>query len=148
MAGKDWVKGFCERQGLSLRTLENISTVPLLVLTRQRSLDFSDNLKECYKKKGFMAHRIFNMDESGITNVPSKSTKIYTPKGKRTVCKIASRERGEMVTSVCCFSASRIYIPPILIFAGKRMIANNYDSAPEGSLNAFGVWLHEQRLIY
>ncbi|XP_030766433.1 uncharacterized protein LOC115890366 [Sitophilus oryzae] len=74
------------------------------------------------------------MDETGLSTVPNKLPKVYAPKGKKTVSKVVSAERGQLVTAVCCMSASGIWVPPGLIFARKRMKDELLYGAPVGTL--------------
>jgi hypothetical protein len=74
------------------------------------------------------------MDETGISAVPASVPKIVTTKGKRTVCKVTSGEKGQTVTAVCCMSASGLYVPPALIFPRKRMPPDLFSNSPAGAL--------------
>lgn len=82
---------------------------------------FYDNLQNVYNKLNIPLSRIFNMDETGISTVPNKIPKIISIKGKKIVRKSVAADRGELVTAVCCFSTSGIYVPPALISPRKRM---------------------------
>lgn len=135
MAGKDWLKGFCSRNNLSLRTPEQCSMARAIGFNKVQVGRFYDNLKTCCTEKKFPAHRKFNMDETGISTVPNKTPKVLTPKGKKTVCKISSGERGETITAVCCMSATGVYVPPALIFPRKRMNHLLFKDSPPGTLN-------------
>jgi hypothetical protein len=94
---------------------------------------YFDNLRAAFEKHNFPPDRIFNMDESGISTVPNKLPKVTVEKGKRIVGKIVSADRGQLVTVVCCFSASGVYVPPA-IFPRKRMCNELYSEAPIGTL--------------
>jgi hypothetical protein len=61
------------------------------------------------------------MNETGISTVLASVPKVVTTKGKRTVCKVTSGEKGQTVTAVCFMSASGLYVPPALILPRKRM---------------------------
>lgn len=135
MAGKDWLKGFCSRNNLSLRTPEQCSMARAIGFNKVQVGRFYDNLKTCCTEKKFPAHRKFNMDETGISTVPNKTPKVLTPKGKKTVCKISSGERGETITAVCCMSATGVYVPPALIFPRKRMNHLLFKDSVPGTLN-------------
>jgi len=74
------------------------------------------------------------MDETGIFTVPYKVPKKISSKGKKIVGKSVAAERGELVTAVCCFSASGIYVPPILVFPRKRMKEEYLNGAPPETL--------------
>ena len=82
----------------------------------------------------FGPHQIFNMDETGVSTVPNRLPKIVSQKGKKTVNKIVSGERGITTTVVCSMSAAGNFIPPVIIFRRKRMKDELMDQAPAGSL--------------
>jgi hypothetical protein len=94
MAGKDWLKGFCQRQNLSLRKPEQCSPGRVIGFNQVQCGTFFKNLKLCYETKGFKSHRVFNIDKSGISTVPNKTPKVISPVGKKDVCKVSSGERG------------------------------------------------------
>ncbi|KAK9732050.1 DDE superfamily endonuclease [Popillia japonica] len=79
---------------------------------------FYSNLTKLMADYGFPPSRIYNMDESGITTVPNKIPKVIAAKGKRSVNKVRSAESGQLITAVCCFSASGHYIPPATLMSG------------------------------
>ena len=126
MAGKHWT--------LSLRNPEKISLARAIGFNKVQCQRFFDNLKTIYEKTKASGHRIFNMDETGLSTVPNKSHKIYAFKGKRTVSKIVSAERGQLTTAVVCMSAGGVWAPPGLIFARKRMKEELFYGAPPGTL--------------
>jgi hypothetical protein len=96
---------------------------------------FFYNLRAVFEKHNFPPNRIFNLDESGISTVPNKLPKVTAEKGKRVVGKVVSADRGRLVTFVCCFSASGVYVPPAMIFPRKRMCNELYSEAPIGTLH-------------
>ncbi|GBM32474.1 hypothetical protein AVEN_136048-1 [Araneus ventricosus] len=59
---------------------------------------------------------------------------MITPKGKKTVRKISSAERGQTVTAICCMSATGVSVPPALILPRKRMDPLFYKDEPNGTL--------------
>lgn len=134
MAGKDWLKGFCKRNKLSVRSPEQCSIARAMGFNKVQVSRFYDNLKDCCLSKKFAAHRKFNMDETGLSTVPNRMPKVLTPTGKKTVCKISSAERGETITAVCCMSATGIFVPPALIFPRKRINHLLFKDAPTGTL--------------
>lgn len=127
MAGRHWIRDFAKRQHLSMRTL---------------------NLKQCYQKSNLLPHRIFNMDETGLSTVPNRLPKVFAPKGKKTVSKVVSAERGQLITSVCCMSASGIWVPPALIFPRKRMKEELFYGAPPGTLKLISDSGYMNRFIF
>ena len=134
MAGKEWTSAFCERNGFSLRVPEKCSLGRAIGVNAAQVSRFFDNLREVYGKHGYPPSRIYNMDETGVSTVPGKVPKVYAEKGKRVVSKMVSADRGQVVTAVCCISASGLYVPPALIFPRKRKNEELYREAPPGTL--------------
>ena len=134
MAGKEWTSAFCERNGFSLRVPEKCSLGRAIGFNAAQVSRFFDNLKEVYGKHSYPPSRIYNMDETGVSTVPNKVPKVYAEKGKRAVSKLVSADRGQLVTAVCCISASGLYVPPALIFPRKRKNEELYCEVPPGIL--------------
>ena len=97
---------------------------------------FFDLLEREIDEKKFKTHQIFNVDEKGITTVQSNNAKIIVLKGKKQVGILSSAERGRLVTTILCMSASGTYIPPMFIFPRQRMKMELMDGAPAGSTYA------------
>lgn len=134
MAGDTWIAGFCRRQNITLRQPEKCSMGRVMGFNKTQVKRFFENLKVLYEKRKYMPQRIFNMDETGLSTVPNKLPKVLTTKGKKIVSKVSSGERGQLITAVCCVSASGIYVPPALIFPRKRLKDELYLNAPPGTL--------------
>ncbi|KAJ8875166.1 hypothetical protein PR048_023061 [Dryococelus australis] len=119
MADKDWLKGFCKRNKLYVRTPEQCSMA--------RATGFNK----------MQVSRKVNVDETGLSTVPNRMPKVLTPTGKKkkTVCKVPSAERRETITAVCCMCATGIFVPSALIFPRKRMNHLLFKSAPSGTLS-------------
>jgi hypothetical protein len=77
---------------------------------------------------------VFNVDETGVTTVPGKPTRIVALKGRKQVGRLTSAERGQLCTVELCFSASGQYIPPLIIFPRVRMKEELMDGMPPGSI--------------
>nr|CAI5842231.1 unnamed protein product [Callosobruchus analis] len=58
------------------------STYPVWAVNRTL---FYCNLKSLMEKFKFVANRVFNVDETGITTVQKKCPKVYGPKGAKKV---------------------------------------------------------------
>jgi hypothetical protein len=86
-----------------------------------------------YDKIQFPAHRIFNIDETSLSTVPGKNCKVLAQRGRKQVGRVESAERGMSTTAVICMSASGSYVPPMVIFARKRMKEELKDGAPPGT---------------
>ena len=134
LAGKDWVYSFSKRNKLSLRTPEPTSIGRCMGFNRIQVNQFYELLRSLLEENHFPPSRIFNVDETGLSTVPGRLPKVITLKGKRSVNKIVSGERGQTITVVCSFSASGIYVPPAFIFPRKRLRPELLDGAPAGSV--------------
>jgi len=64
---------------------------------------------------------VYNCDESGLSLVPD-TQKILGKKGKRNVYQIISGERGVLTTVLPCYNAAGDYIPPLVLYKGKRLV--------------------------
>jgi len=60
--------------------------------------------------------RLYNCDETCITIVQHKHTKILGLKGKRQISSVQSAERGSLVTVVNCVIPNGRFIPSLLVF--------------------------------
>ncbi|GBM51175.1 hypothetical protein AVEN_254591-1 [Araneus ventricosus] len=135
LAGEDWLKSFYKRHKLSVRNPEQCSVARAMDFKEVQVKRFYNNLKICCMETKFPTHRKFTMDETCISTVPNKTRKVITPKGKKkTVCKLSSAERGQTVTSVCCMSATGVFVLPAMILPRKRMNRLLYRDAPNGTL--------------
>jgi len=97
-------------------------------------MQFYDLLKQYYNKYKFSADGIFNVDESGLSNVAKSRAKIIAHEGRKQVGKLSSAERGQNVTVTICMSASGNFIPPLMIFPRVRMNPDFIDGAPPATL--------------
>uniref|UniRef100_A0A2S2QQR0 Tigger transposable element-derived protein 1 n=1 Tax=Sipha flava TaxID=143950 RepID=A0A2S2QQR0_9HEMI len=91
-------------------------------------------LQNVQQIKNFLPHRIFNVDETGLTTVKSKCSNILALKGRRQVGSLTSVERGLLSTILVCKSAGGHFIPPMIIFPRVRMKTELQDSAPPGTI--------------
>lgn len=137
MAGKDWVACFRKRHpNISLRKPESTSAARAQAFNRPNVERFFGILTEVQEKHFHPAHRIFNVDETGLSTVQSKNTKVLSLKGKRQVGAITSAEKGLLSTFAVCMSAGGNYVPPLVIFPRKRMKVELQDGAPPGTVFA------------
>jgi len=80
--------------------------------------------------------RLYNCDETCITIVQHKHTKILGLKGKRQRSSLQSAERGSLVIVVTCMSPNEHFIPPLLVFPRKNMKQELMDGTLPGSIHA------------
>jgi hypothetical protein len=72
---------------------------------------------------------MLNVDETGISIAPNKSSKIIGLKGKKRVEILLSAERGTTTTAVCCNAAGQ-YVAPLLTFPRARENLDLLNGAP------------------
>lgn len=134
MCGKDWLYSFMRRNPiLSFRKPEATSLSRVLAFNKEEVNIFFDNLQKIYDERKFEAHRIFNVDETGISNVHVPS-RIAAPKGQKQVGAITSGERGQLITVVSTMSAAGHYVPPMFIFKRERMKEGLQRNGPVGAI--------------
>ncbi|XP_036318410.1 uncharacterized protein LOC118733209 [Rhagoletis pomonella] len=68
----------------------------------------------------YSANNVFNVDETGISVVPSKLPQVLSRKGKRQIGSLTSGERGSTITTIVCMSAGGIFVPPLFIIPRKK----------------------------
>ena len=115
LAGKEWFRSFIKKYNISYRTPEATSLARATAFNRYILNEFFDNLASVMDRYKFTPNRIFNVDETGVTTVQSPK-KILAAKGTKQIGSITSRERGELVTLVCCINAIGNSILSAIIF--------------------------------
>lgn len=102
--------------------------------TKEKVSYFFDQILEPQLTKiNYDPARIFNVDETGVTIVQQKMTKVLCLKGQKQVGGISSAERGSLVTLVFCMNAAGLFVPPMFIFPRVNMKKELEDRAPAGS---------------
>ena len=135
MAGRDWLNGFLSRHPeLSIRQPEATSAARARGFNRVVVGQFFDFLESVMDEHKFSPQDIYNVDESGFTNVQGHMSKIIAQKGKKQVGALTAAERGTTVTVEICMSVTGSYIPPMFIFPRMRMKPELRDDLPPGSL--------------
>jgi len=79
---------------------------------------------------------LYNCDETGITIVQHKPTKILGLKDKRQISSVQSAERGSLVTVDKCVSPTGHFIPTLFAFTRKYMKHELMNGTPPGSIHA------------
>lgn len=120
IAGRKWFQLYLKRNsGLSIRKPEATSLNRIQGFCKEEIENFFINMASTMSKQKFSPSRI-NIDEAGFTTV-HRPTNVIAPKGLKQFGAPTSGERGKTVTVVCCVSATGVFIPPMFIFARKRM---------------------------
>jgi len=90
--------------------------------------------------------RLYNCDETGITILQHKHTKILGVKGKRQRSSLQSAEWGSLVTVVTCMSPTGHFIPPLLVFPRKNMKQELMNGTSPGSIHVCHAseWIHSE----
>lgn len=133
-AGHDFYKGFIKRHpDLTLRRPEPTSIARARGFNKSQVYRFFDLLESEIAKHHIDAMRIYNMDETGIQSSSNKPPRILTKSGKKQVGLMSSTERGRTTTVISCCNAAGSFVPPLLIFARKRMSPYLLDGAPPGT---------------
>lgn len=129
--GKDWCHDFIvrHRDANSLRISEPTSAARARSFNQGTVNAFFDLLETVQDAKRFTPDRVYNVDETGITTVPKRSSKIIASRGKKQVGSLSSAERDHFVTVDICMSAAGSFIPPLFIFPRKRMKDELMDQA-------------------
>ena len=134
-AGWSWLKAFRERNPeISLRIPESTSVARARAFNRPQVSSFFNKLKGTLEDINFHPANLWNMDESGLTTVPSKNQKIFATRGRKQVGVLTSAERGQHVTTICCMSAIGCFVPPAFIFPRKYLKNELMDDSPNGSI--------------
>ncbi|KAK7497802.1 hypothetical protein BaRGS_00010936 [Batillaria attramentaria] len=95
------------------------------------------------------ATAIYNMDETGLSSVQSRSSKVLGRAGKHQIGIISSADRGLHTTVVCSTSAAGHYVPPYFLFKRTRMTPLLGNDAPPGSVikgNDSG-WMTQEKFL-
>ena len=152
VAGKDWLQGFMSRHPeLSLRQPEATSAARAHGFNRQSVNRFFDLLTALVEEHNFPPDKIYNVDETGMTTVQTRPSNIIALRGKRQVGALTSAERGTLVTTEICMSATGSFVPPMFVWPRVRMKPELMDECPPGSIsechnsgwmqtNIFTIW--------
>ncbi|XP_072389756.1 uncharacterized protein [Diabrotica undecimpunctata] len=106
-AGKKWLRLFLKRHPtLSMRTPQGMSCARVNSFTPENVSKFFDLYEPEYLKLTNPAQRIFNVDETGLTIVQHKHSKVISMKGKKQVSSLTSAERGKLITAITCMNAA------------------------------------------
>jgi hypothetical protein len=120
--GKKWLRSFLERHAvLSMRTPESIAAPWLKGFTSENVSKIFDISKSELRKVNHPAHRIFSVDETGITTVQHRYSKFVSMRGKKEVVSLTLAERGNLIIVVICMNATGTYVPQLIVFMRKKI---------------------------
>ena len=135
-AGVHWLTDFMHRHNdtLSLRTPEATSAERARGFNSVSVGKFFTLLEGLQDKHHLTSDRIYNVDETGVSTVPNRPSRITAARGKKQVGVLSSAERGQLVTVEICMSASGEYVPPMFIFPRERKKPELMEKARPGSI--------------
>lgn len=134
--GKYWCQSFRLRHpDLTLRVPERVSLARLLAFNAKNVGQFYKNLRLLMEKYTQFADgsRVFNLDETGVTTVASKSSKVLAERGSE-VQTVSTAERGPLITVCAIINALGNQIPPAIIFPRVNFQPHMTNGAPPGTL--------------
>lgn len=130
MASTDWYYAFMNRNDkLSLRAPRLTSANRIKSFTKANVNEFFGNLSDIYTKYPDLTSktfRVWNMDETNLSTVPSKNPKVVAETGTKRVGLFAAAERGTNVTVALAVSIRGECIPPFYIYPRKNMSRISY----------------------
>lgn len=113
MAGYQWAESFLKRNPvISLRMPEGTSGARPMGFNRPAVNKIFELLTKSIDENNITPNNIYNVNETGISSVPKKVSKVIAKRGKKQVGTLTSAERGKIITIKMCMSASGIYVPP------------------------------------
>ncbi|XP_064604473.1 tigger transposable element-derived protein 4-like [Liolophura sinensis] len=134
-AGADWLRHFMSRHPeLSFHTPEKTSLSRITGFNKVQTMKFYELVRKAMEEHHFEPQRIYNVDETGMSTVPNRTSKVIAKKGVKQVGQITSAEKGQTTTLVCAMNAAGSFIPPVFIFARKNMNAQLMRNAPVGAI--------------
>ena len=123
-AGKKWLKNFLSHhQEISVRNPESLS------LSRASVFEINEPALDTFQPN---SARLYSCDETGITIVQHKYTKILGLRCKRQISSLHSAEWGPLVTVVTCMSPTS----SVTCFSKKKCETELMNGTPPGSIHA------------
>ncbi|XP_075154745.1 uncharacterized protein LOC142228251 [Haematobia irritans] len=135
-AGRYWLNGFIRRHPNIISLRKPTGTSIYRGFSRENVDLFFNSLEGEYNKHNFPPSRIWNVDATGLSVVPTHQPQVIARKGKKQIGMITSAERGSLVTVITCMSAGGAFVPPFFIFPRKNHNPLLIKDAPPGSKSA------------
>ena len=117
-----WWASFCRRHPeISLKTSSSLSAARAKASSKDATVEYFHTLQGTLHKSGLINEPglIHNMDESGFPLEP-KPPKTVHRKGDKQPYQISKGPKSQ-VTVVACVNAAGLYIPPMVLWARKKM---------------------------
>ncbi|XP_065668197.1 uncharacterized protein LOC136088417 [Hydra vulgaris] len=125
---------FAKLNNLHKRTPEPTSAARALGFNQASVGKFFDLLQALQENHHSFPDRVYNVDETGITTVPNKPSKVVAIRGKKQVGCLTSAEHGQLVTVEICMSASGNFMPTLFVFPRVHMKSELMDATPPSSI--------------
>lgn len=135
---KSWHDFVCflrRKPEISLRKPQDVAINRVYGLNKEAVNLYFDNFKSLLQEHNFQPCKIYNLDESGVS-CANRPIKVLATKGKHCVSSMTCGEKGVTTTVVMAISATRHYVPPLMIFKRKRMKPELLDHIPAGTIGA------------
>lgn len=142
--------GFLKRHAnLALRTPEQTSMNRMKGFNKAAVEELFNNYIENLRNETFEEDSIYNMDETGFTNVPSHKGKVLAEKGSRRVVIASAQERGTLITLALAVNAAGNTLPPFFLFPCKKMQATFMDNKSPGAVGCANQsgWMKQKEFL-
>lgn len=122
--GKKWLKNFLRKtHSVSLSRAKEFSTEMVFNL-----------LQPQITKLGINPAKVFNVQETGISVVQLRRSKVMSLVYRKQIETLLSEERGELMTLVTCLSASGTFVPLHMVFPRKNMKQEPLNGCRSGTI--------------
>ncbi|KAJ8968235.1 hypothetical protein NQ317_011351 [Molorchus minor] len=149
-AGKKWLKNFMKRhRELSVRTPQGISYVRAKGFTQEAVTKFFGIYEPILEKIKHSPSRLYNCDETGITIVQHKHTKVVGLKGKKTNRGLTSSRARFTYHSGYLYEPSWTLYPSSSNFSSEKYETGAYGRHALGLYLCMSpFWMDPVRIVY
>jgi hypothetical protein len=134
--GKKWMRSFFKRHSqLVLRKPEVLEVNRSKQLSRPVIDAFFDTvLLPVFDQHSLhnAPHRIFNLDETGLTGDP-RHGKVIVGRGSKDVHMLTPNSVKKMTTVLVCASAFGNFLPPLVVYKGVNLQSTHCQGGPKGT---------------